>query len=84
MDLNRHITRLDSDIDRLQLDKEQLVERLEELSAAVHTKIEQIESVEGTLQDKDKIIEIMNRRIRDKQRVHKTPIFNVPKGDALD
>lgn len=66
MDLNRHIQRLDADIDRLQLDKEQLIERLNELSAAVQTKIEQIEMVEGTLQDKDKIIEIMNRRIRDK------------------
>jgi uncharacterized coiled-coil protein SlyX len=83
-DLNRHITRLDADIERLQLDKEQLIDRLNELSNAVQTKIEEIEAIESTLQDKDRIIDLMNKRIRDKQRVHKTPIFNVPKGDALD
>lgn len=65
-DLNRHIERLDADIERLQQDKELLIERLNELTHAVQTRIENIEDIEMLLKDKDKIIEIMNRRIREK------------------
>ena len=79
--MERHIDRLDNDIDRLEKDKQQLLEMMRELKQAVQTKVHQIENIEMLLQDKDKIIEIMNRRIREKQR---RPIFAAPKGDILD
>jgi flagellar biosynthesis/type III secretory pathway chaperone len=57
---------LDADIKRLTEDKEILLERLNDLSQSVATKIDEIEEMEALLKDKDKIIEIMNKRIRDK------------------
>ena len=81
-DLERHIDRVDNDIERLEADKQQLLEMMNDLKKAVEVKCSQIETIELLLQDKDKIIEIMNKKIRDKQR---RPIFStVPKGDVLD
>jgi chromosome segregation ATPase len=70
--LNRHIDRYESDIERLSMDKDKLIMRLNGLSQAVAQKIDDIEEIEMLLRDKDKIIEIMNKRIRDKSQ---KPIF---------
>lgn len=70
--MNRHIDRYESDIERLSMDKDKLIMRLNGLSQAVAQKIDDIEEIEMLLRDKDKIIEIMNKRIRDKSQ---KPIF---------
>lgn len=57
---------MEQDIARLEQDKEQLIERLSDLSNAVNRKIDEIEEMELLLKDKDRIIEIMNKKIRDK------------------
>lgn len=57
---------------RLTNDKEQLIDRLNDLSQNVAYKIDQIEQLEQLLRDKDKIIEIMNRKIREKKQ---KPVF---------
>ena len=80
-DLNRHIERYEADIERLTMDKELLIERLNDLSQSVAIKIDQIEDMETLLRNKDKIIEIMNKKIRDKQA---RPMFTLPKGDTID
>ena len=64
--MNRHIERYEADIERLTMDKELLIERLNDLSQSVAIKIDQIEDMETLLRNKDKIIEIMNKKIRDK------------------
>jgi len=81
-DLNRHIQRYEQDIDRLTADKEQLIDKLNDLSQSVAQKIDQIEELEALLKDKEKIIDIMNKRIIDKKNTG--PTFTAPKGDVLD
>ena len=81
-DLIRHIEIHEQGIQRLTVDKENLIDRLNELSRLVADRIEKIEKLELLLKDKDKIISIMHQRIKEKQNAG--PVFSAPKGDVLD
>ena len=45
-DLERHIDRVDNDIERLEADKQQLLEMMNDLKKAVEVKCSQIETIE--------------------------------------
>lgn len=86
----RHIERYEADIERLQFDKDQLIERLNDLSQNVAQRIQLIEELELVLKDQDTIISIMNRKIKEKQLARPQradgsgPVYMQPKGDILD
>jgi prefoldin subunit 5 len=80
----RHIHRYENDIKKLKGDKEQLINRLNELSKAVASMLDYIEELEQLLREKDKIIDIMTKKIQVKQLGSSRLVFAVPKGDTLD
>lgn len=68
-DLRQHIARYESDISRLQNDKEGLILRLNELTQLIQTKIDDIEEIEALIREKDRIIDMLHVKLTEKKNI---------------